>query len=55
MPVIDVETGEEISRGHIPDYVVAGGGTRMKKFSGGESRYSHAIAWVLRSTSMTRE
>lgn len=36
MPVIDVETGEEISRGHIPDYVVAGGGTRMKKFSGGE-------------------
>ena len=36
MPVIDVETGEEISRGHIPDYAVAVGGTRMKKFSGGE-------------------
>lgn len=36
MPVIDVETGEEISRGHIPDFVVAAGGTRMKKFKGGE-------------------
>jgi 2,3,4,5-tetrahydropyridine-2,6-dicarboxylate N-succinyltransferase len=36
MPVIDVETGEEISRGYIPDYAVAVGGTRMKKFSGGE-------------------
>jgi 2,3,4,5-tetrahydropyridine-2-carboxylate N-succinyltransferase len=29
MPVIDVETGEEISRGYIPDYTVAAGGTRM--------------------------
>jgi 2,3,4,5-tetrahydropyridine-2,6-dicarboxylate N-succinyltransferase len=36
MPVIDVESGEEISRGRIPDYAVAVGGTRLKKFTGGE-------------------
>ncbi|MBT2208561.1 MULTISPECIES: 2,3,4,5-tetrahydropyridine-2,6-dicarboxylate N-succinyltransferase [Actinomadura] len=35
MPVIDVETGEEISRGRIPDWCVAVGGTRTKEFAGG--------------------
>ncbi|GLW07489.1 2,3,4,5-tetrahydropyridine-2,6-dicarboxylate N-succinyltransferase [Microtetraspora sp. NBRC 13810] len=35
MPVIDVETGEEISRGRIPDWCVAVGGTRQKEFPGG--------------------
>ncbi|WP_395108858.1 2,3,4,5-tetrahydropyridine-2,6-dicarboxylate N-succinyltransferase [Actinomadura sp. SCN-SB] len=35
MPVIDVETGEEISRGRIPDWCVAVGGTRFKEFKGG--------------------
>ncbi|WP_433327709.1 2,3,4,5-tetrahydropyridine-2,6-dicarboxylate N-succinyltransferase [Spirillospora sp. CA-294931] len=35
MPVIDVETGEEISRGRIPDWCVAVGGTRAKDFKGG--------------------
>ncbi|MFC4905736.1 2,3,4,5-tetrahydropyridine-2,6-dicarboxylate N-succinyltransferase [Actinomadura gamaensis] len=35
MPVIDVETGEEISRGRIPDWCVAVGGTRIKEFPGG--------------------
>ncbi|WP_214412649.1 2,3,4,5-tetrahydropyridine-2,6-dicarboxylate N-succinyltransferase [Sphaerisporangium fuscum] len=35
IPVIDVETGEEISRGRIPDYCVAVGGTRSKEFPGG--------------------
>ncbi|TDD95641.1 2,3,4,5-tetrahydropyridine-2,6-dicarboxylate N-succinyltransferase [Actinomadura rubrisoli] len=35
MPVIDVETGEEISRGRIPDWCVAVGGTRPKEFKGG--------------------
>ncbi|MEU5884929.1 2,3,4,5-tetrahydropyridine-2,6-dicarboxylate N-succinyltransferase [Spirillospora sp. NPDC047279] len=35
MPVIDVETGEEISRGRIPDWCVAVGGTRLKEFKGG--------------------
>ncbi|GAA0564453.1 2,3,4,5-tetrahydropyridine-2,6-dicarboxylate N-succinyltransferase [Actinomadura livida] len=35
MPVIDVETGEEISRGRIPDWCVAVGGTRYKEFEGG--------------------
>ncbi|TDC91241.1 2,3,4,5-tetrahydropyridine-2,6-dicarboxylate N-succinyltransferase [Actinomadura sp. 7K507] len=35
MPVIDVETGEEISRGRIPDWCVAVGGTRYKEFKGG--------------------
>ncbi len=35
MPVIDVETGEEIGRGRIPDWCVAVGGTRLKEFPGG--------------------
>ena len=35
MPVIDVQTGEEISRGHIPPWCVAVGGTRAKEFPGG--------------------
>ncbi|MGH3240587.1 MAG: 2,3,4,5-tetrahydropyridine-2,6-dicarboxylate N-succinyltransferase [Spirillospora sp.] len=35
MPVIDVETGEEIARGRIPDWCVAVGGTRYKEFKGG--------------------
>ncbi|MFC4587421.1 2,3,4,5-tetrahydropyridine-2,6-dicarboxylate N-succinyltransferase [Sphaerisporangium corydalis] len=35
MPVIDVETGEEISRGRVPDWCVAVGGTRGKEFPGG--------------------
>ncbi|WUH97360.1 2,3,4,5-tetrahydropyridine-2,6-dicarboxylate N-succinyltransferase [Spirillospora sp. NBC_00431] len=35
MPVIDVETGEEVARGRIPDWCVAVGGTRHKEFKGG--------------------
>jgi len=35
MPVIDVQTGEELSRGRIPDWCVAVGGTRLKEFPGG--------------------
>ena len=35
MPVIDVETGEEVSRGRVPDWCVAVGGTRSKQFAGG--------------------
>lgn len=35
MPVIDVETGEEISRGRVPDWCVAVGGTRYREFKGG--------------------
>jgi 2,3,4,5-tetrahydropyridine-2-carboxylate N-succinyltransferase len=35
IPVIDVETGEELSRGRIPDWCVAVGGTRTKEFAGG--------------------
>ncbi|MBO3750843.1 2,3,4,5-tetrahydropyridine-2,6-dicarboxylate N-succinyltransferase [Streptosporangiaceae bacterium NEAU-GS5] len=35
MPVIDVETGEELGRGRIPDWSVAVGGTRHKDFPGG--------------------
>ncbi|MFI0411033.1 2,3,4,5-tetrahydropyridine-2,6-dicarboxylate N-succinyltransferase [Actinomadura sp. 3N508] len=35
MPVIDVETGEEIARGRVPDWCVAVGGTRYKEFKGG--------------------
>ncbi|TYK49181.1 2,3,4,5-tetrahydropyridine-2,6-dicarboxylate N-succinyltransferase [Actinomadura decatromicini] len=35
MPVIDVETGEEVARGRVPDWCVAVGGTRTKEFKGG--------------------
>jgi 2,3,4,5-tetrahydropyridine-2-carboxylate N-succinyltransferase len=33
--VIDVETGAELSRGRIPDWCVAVGGTRTREFAGG--------------------
>ncbi len=35
IPVIDVETGEQVSRGHVPAWSVAVGGTREKRFAGG--------------------
>jgi 2,3,4,5-tetrahydropyridine-2,6-dicarboxylate N-succinyltransferase len=35
MPVIDAETGEELSRGHVPAWSVAVTGTRVKNFPGG--------------------
>jgi 2,3,4,5-tetrahydropyridine-2-carboxylate N-succinyltransferase len=35
IPVIDVLTGAELSRGRIPDWCVAVGGTRQKDFPGG--------------------
>jgi 2,3,4,5-tetrahydropyridine-2-carboxylate N-succinyltransferase len=34
--VIDVETGEELPRGEVPARSVCVGGTRMRKFAGGE-------------------
>jgi 2,3,4,5-tetrahydropyridine-2-carboxylate N-succinyltransferase len=34
--VIDVETGEELPRGEVPAWSVCVGGTRMRKFGGGE-------------------
>jgi len=36
IPVIDSETGEEISRGSIPSWSVAISATRPRKFAGGE-------------------
>jgi 2,3,4,5-tetrahydropyridine-2,6-dicarboxylate N-succinyltransferase len=36
IPVIDAETGEEISRGYVPDYCVAVGASRRREFNGGE-------------------
>ncbi|MEQ8840367.1 MAG: 2,3,4,5-tetrahydropyridine-2,6-dicarboxylate N-succinyltransferase [Acidimicrobiales bacterium] len=36
IPVIDVETGEEISRGVVPPWSVAVAGTRPRSFPGGE-------------------
>jgi 2,3,4,5-tetrahydropyridine-2-carboxylate N-succinyltransferase len=36
VPVIDVETGEEVARGEIPERAVAVNGTRAKSFPGGE-------------------
>ena len=36
IPVIDTETGEEFSRGYVPDYSVAVSGVRTKRFKGGE-------------------
>jgi 2,3,4,5-tetrahydropyridine-2,6-dicarboxylate N-succinyltransferase len=35
IPVIDVRTGEEVSRGRVPDWCVAVGGTRQKEYPGG--------------------
>lgn len=35
IPVIDVETGQEISRGKIPSWCVAVAGTRPREFGGG--------------------
>ncbi|MBE1587563.1 2,3,4,5-tetrahydropyridine-2,6-dicarboxylate N-succinyltransferase [Nonomuraea angiospora] len=35
IPVIDVQTGEELARGHVPAWCVAVGGTRQKEFPGG--------------------
>ena len=35
IPVVDAETGEEISRGVIPDWSVAVQSWRMKEFNGG--------------------
>ena len=36
IPVIDAETGEEISRGDVPERAIAISGTRSKRFPGGE-------------------
>jgi 2,3,4,5-tetrahydropyridine-2-carboxylate N-succinyltransferase len=36
IPVIDASTGEELSRGYIPDWSVAIGATRSRSFAGGE-------------------
>ena len=36
IPVIDAETGEEISRGIVPDWCVAVSATRPRAFPGGE-------------------
>ena len=36
IPVIDAESGEEVSRGHVPDYCVAVSASRRREFSGGE-------------------
>jgi 2,3,4,5-tetrahydropyridine-2-carboxylate N-succinyltransferase len=36
IPVIDAETGEEISRGRVPPWCVAVGASRKKSFGGGE-------------------
>jgi len=36
IPVIDVETGEEISRGDVPEWCVAVAGTRPRSFPGGD-------------------
>ncbi len=36
IPVIDAETGEEVSRGHVPDHCVAVSAQRRREFNGGE-------------------
>ena len=36
IPVIDAQTGDEISRGHVPDWSVAVGASRKREFPGGE-------------------
>jgi 2,3,4,5-tetrahydropyridine-2-carboxylate N-succinyltransferase len=36
IPVIDAETGEEVSRGYVPDYCVAVTASRRREYPGGE-------------------
>lgn len=36
IPVIDAQTGEELSRGYVPDYCVAVGASRRREYPGGE-------------------
>jgi 2,3,4,5-tetrahydropyridine-2,6-dicarboxylate N-succinyltransferase len=36
IPVIDAQSGEELSRGHVPDWSVAVGASRRREFPGGE-------------------
>ena len=36
IPVIDASSGEEISRGYVPDYSVAVSASRRREFAGGE-------------------
>ncbi len=36
IPVIDAASGEEVSRGHVPDYCVAVSASRRREFPGGE-------------------
>jgi 2,3,4,5-tetrahydropyridine-2-carboxylate N-succinyltransferase len=36
IPVIDAETGDEVSRGHVPDYCVAVSASRRREYPGGE-------------------
>jgi 2,3,4,5-tetrahydropyridine-2-carboxylate N-succinyltransferase len=46
IPVIDVETGGELSRGVVPPWCVAVGGTRPREFAGGT--FGMACVLVLR-------
>jgi 2,3,4,5-tetrahydropyridine-2-carboxylate N-succinyltransferase len=36
IPVIDAQTGEEVSRGYVPDYCVAVSASRRREYPGGE-------------------
>lgn len=36
IPVIDAETGDEVSRGYVPDYCVAVSASRRRQYPGGE-------------------
>lgn len=36
IPVIDAQSGEELSRGHVPDYCVAVSASRRREYPGGE-------------------
>jgi 2,3,4,5-tetrahydropyridine-2-carboxylate N-succinyltransferase len=36
IPVIDADTGEEVSRGYVPDYCVAVSASRRREYPGGE-------------------
>jgi 2,3,4,5-tetrahydropyridine-2-carboxylate N-succinyltransferase len=47
IPVIDAATGEEVSRGDVPERAVVVNGTRMKKFPGGE--FGLTCALILRT------
>ena len=55
MPVIDVETGEELGRGEVPSWCVAVAGTRPKRFAGVSSDFLRCSSSSASKRATTRQ